>query len=73
MINPLDKAIKSLERKYDRQEMHLQRYEDIIHNELTDREFRILERGMHLGNMNAYDMSILVLERLKRNGKNNSQ
>lgn len=73
MINPLDKAIRSLERKYDRQERILQQYEDIIHNELTDREFRILERGMHLGNMNAYDMSILVLERLKRNGKNNSQ
>ncbi|AEQ34430.1 hypothetical protein D307_gp034 [Bacillus phage Bastille] len=72
MINPLDKAIRSLERKYDRQERILQQYEDIIHNELTDREFRILERGMHLGNMNAYDMSILVLERLKRNGKNNS-
>ncbi|ASR79466.1 hypothetical protein KAMFAM_29 [Bacillus phage Kamfam] len=72
MINPLDKAIKSLERKYDRQEMHLQRYEDIDHTELTDKEFRILERGMHLGSMNAYEMSILVLERLKINGKNNS-
>lgn len=72
MINPLDKAIRSLERKYDRQEMHFQRYEDIDHSKLTDKEFRILERGMHLGSMNAYEMSILVLERLNRNGKNNS-
>lgn len=73
MTEILDKAIKSIERKYDRQERMLQRYEDIDHNDLTDREFRILERGMHLGSMNGYEMSLLVLERLKRRDEAHSK
>lgn len=55
--------IKALERKYDRQETFLKNFDDIDHDKFTDHEFRILERGMYLGSMLAYEMAIITVER----------
>ncbi|UNA01431.1 hypothetical protein MG295_00014 [Bacillus phage vB_BcgM] len=62
--------IASLERKYDRQEKQLKQYVDIDHDSFTDHEFRILDRGMHLGSMLAYEMAIILVERMSKDDRN---
>ncbi|USL89425.1 hypothetical protein vBBceHLY2_00149 [Bacillus phage vB_BceH_LY2] len=66
-----DEIIKALERKYDRQETFLEKFDDIDHDKFTDHEFRILERGMYLGSMLAYEMAIITVERKFKEEKGN--
>lgn len=61
--------IKTLERKYDRQDKQLEQYDDLDHESFTDHEFRILDRGMHLGAMLAYEMAIIAVERMIKDGR----
>lgn len=61
--------IAAIERKYDRQERFLQNFEDLDHDTFTDREARILDRGMYLGAMLAYEMAIITAERMSKNDR----
>lgn len=61
--------ISAIERKYDRQERFLQNFEDLDHDTFTDREARILDRGMYLGAMLAYEMAIITAERMSKNDR----
>uniref|UniRef100_A0AAU8EHL8 Phage protein n=1 Tax=Bacillus phage Jabberwock TaxID=3163548 RepID=A0AAU8EHL8_9CAUD len=64
-----NKLIEVLERKYDRQERFLKKFDDLDHDTFTDREGRILERGMYLGAMLAYEMAIIAVERMSENDR----
>ncbi|QDH49707.1 hypothetical protein ANTHOS_20 [Bacillus phage Anthos] len=64
-----NKLIETLERKYDRQGRFLKKFDDLDHDTFTDREGRILERGMYLGAMLAYEMAIIVVERMSENDR----
>lgn len=66
-----DEIIVALERKYDRQEKFLNKFDDIDQDKFTDHEFRILEKGMHLGSMSAYEMAIITVERKFKEEKGN--
>jgi len=65
----VNKLIEVLERKYDRQERFLKKFDDLDHDTFTDREGRILERGMYLGAMLAYEMAIIAVERMSENDR----
>jgi len=64
-----NKLIEVLERKYDRQERFLKKFDDLDHDTFTDREGRILERGMYLGAMLAYEMAIIAVGRMSENDR----
>lgn len=57
-----NELIKRLDRKCERQEKLLEYYKDIDNSTLTEREERILYKGMHAGSATAYGMAIMVVE-----------
>jgi len=64
-----NELIKRLDRKCERQEKLLEYYNDIDNSTLTEREERILYKGMHAGSATAYGMAIMVVEGMIENDR----
>ncbi|AEW47274.1 hypothetical protein BCB4_0042 [Bacillus phage B4] len=61
--------IKRLDRKCERQDGLLEYYKDIDNSTLTEREERILYKGMHAGSASAYSMAIMIIEGMIENDR----